>query len=74
MNNEQDLIKNLLKNRYFKQPITAEQAADIEKKLYPQKVQEVVDSVREGIRTVTDLREHGCPLCLAALRDLGEAI
>ncbi len=54
--------------------ITPAAIARIERSVDPLNCQEVAGNVREGIRTVADLRKCSCPRCLGALQILGEVV
>ncbi|MGE4275338.1 MAG: hypothetical protein AB7E27_04660 [Candidatus Methanomethylophilaceae archaeon] len=54
--------------------VTPAMVARIERSADPLNCEEVADNVREGIRTVGELRRCGCPRCLGALQILGEAV
>ena len=71
---EQEVIAAILKAKYFRLPVTKEEVAIIELATNHKACEEIAGNVREGIRTVDELRECGCGNCLGALQLLGEAI
>ena len=52
--------------------VTPAMIARIERSADPLNCEEVANNVRNGIRTVGELRRCGCPRCLGALQILGE--